>query len=244
MNVPVIVLIAASVFALAIAGCSDQAQHEAAAAHAEVQRVERDAAAAALARNYDQARAGEQWDLALSYANELQHTAPNSVPAHEVQATLADTSTHADEVRDKRRLAALWAYNLEPINYGTDGVVLSAYIYSDHKSDPEGSAPVRLVLRRHPKWGRSAYLVLDQGEFDCAPGCKVLVRFDDQPAHDFTATKSLQNRSALFIDDEENIRNALDKIRVISINTRVGGIPRMLRFEAGGFDRVKLERKN
>ena len=243
MNAPVIVFIAASVFTLAIAGCSGQSQ-QAAAAHAEVQRVERDTAAAALARNYGQARAGEQWDLALAYANELQHIAPNSVPAREVQATLADTSTHADETRDKRRLAALWAYNLEPINYGADGVVVSAYLYSDSKSDPAGAARVRLVLRRHPQWGRSAYLVLDKGEFDCATGCKASVRFDDQPPRDFAATKSLQNRSALFIDDEAAIRNALDKIRVITINTRVGDAPRLLRFEVGGFDRVQLERRN
>ncbi len=232
-----------ALFALAIAGCGDQARRDA-AEHAEVLRVERDAAAAALARNYDQARAAAQWDLALSYANELQHTAPNSVPAHEVQATLADTGTHADEVRDKRRLAALWAYNVEPINYGADGVVVSAYLYSDSKSDPAGAAPVRLVLRRHPQWGRSAYLVLDKGEFDCAPGCKLSVRFDDEPARDFAATKSLQNRSALFIDDEATIRKSLDKIRVITINASIGGAPRRLRFEVGGFDRVKLERKN
>lgn len=243
MNARTIACIVVCLLALPIAGCSDRSEREA-AAHAEVLRVERDAAAAELARNYDQARAAEQWDLALSYANELQRTAPDSVPAHEVQATLTDTSTHADEVRDKRRLAALWAYNIEPINYGADGVVVSAYIYSDRKSDPPGTPAVRLVLRRHPQWGRSAYLVLDKGEFDCVPGCKVAVQFDDQPARDFAATKSLQNRSALFIDDEAAIRGALDKIRVVSIDTRVGDAPRVLRFEVGGFDRVQLERKN
>ena len=243
MNAPAIVFVAVGMFALASTGCSDRAQQQA-AAHAEVQRVENATAAAALARNYDQARAGEQWDLALAYASELQHLAPNSVPAHEVQATLADTSTHADEVRDRRRLAALWAYNLESINYGTDGVVVSASLYSDSKTDPAGAPRVRLVLRRHPQWGRSVYLVLDKGEFDCAPGCKVSIRFDDQPPRDFAATKSKQNRSALFIDDEAALRNALDKIRVITINTRFADTTRLLRFEVGGFDRVQLERKN
>jgi hypothetical protein len=243
MNARRIVILASTMVTLAIAGCGEQAKREA-AAHADAMRVEQETAAADLARNYDQARAAGQWDLALAYANQLQQSAPDSVPAHEVQATLADTNTHADEVRDKRRLAALWAYNLEPINYGADGVVVSAYLYSDSKSDPPGAAPVRLVLRRHPQWGRSVYLVLDKGEFDCPPGCKVSVRFDDQPARDFAATKSEQNRSALFIDDEAAIRMTLDKIRVITIGTSVGGIPRRLRFEVGGFDRVKLERKN
>lgn len=242
MNARVPVLAAIVWFALPLAGCNRGPSDT--EARAEAQRLEQDTNNAALARNYDQARAAQQWDLALSYASQLQRNAPNSVPAHEVQATLTDTSIHADEVRDKRRLVALWAYNIEPINYGNDGVVISAYIYSDSKSDPEGAARVRLVLRRHPKWGRSTYLVLDQGEFDCAPGCKVSIQYDDQPARDFAATKSNENRSALFIDDEQAIRNALDKIRVLSIKTSVGGATRMLRFEVGGFDRVNLERRN
>jgi hypothetical protein len=242
MSVRAITFLAAAVFALAVAGCNDQAQREA-AQHAETLRLEQQTAASELARNYEQARTAEQWDLALNYATQLQHLAPNSVPAHEVQATLADTGIHADEQRDNRRLAALWAYNIEPVNYGTDGVLVSAYLYSDPKTDAGGS-PVRLVLRRHPQWGRSVYLVLDKGEFDCAPGCKVSIRFDDQTAREFSATKSKQNRQALFIDDERTVRDMLDKIRVIMINTRVGGAPRVLRFEVGGFDRVKLERKD
>jgi len=237
-----IALAAIALFAIAVTGCNGQAEREA-AEHAETVRLQQETAASDLARNYEQARTAEQWDLALSYASQLQHLAPNSVPAHEVQATLADTGIHADEQRDNRRLAALWAYNIEPVNYGADGVLISAYLYSDPKTDAGGS-PVRMVLRRHPKWGRSVYLVLDKGEFDCAPGCKVSIRFDDQTARDFAATKSMQNRQALFIDDEATIRNMLDKIRVIMISTHVGGAPRTLRFEVGGFDRVKLERKD
>lgn len=243
MNSRSTVLIAVLSVAFSLAGCSDRAAREE-QAHAEALRLQADAATDALARNYEQARVAQQWDLALAYANELQHAAPNSVPMREVQATLADTNIHADQARDKRRLDGLWAYNLEPINYGTDGVVISAYLYSDRKADPEMSAPVRMVLRRHPKWGRSVYLVLDSGEFDCPPGCKIGVQFDDQPARDFAATKSNENRSALFIDDEQAIRDSLDKIRVIGIKTSVGGVPRQLRFEVGGFDRVKLERRN
>jgi hypothetical protein len=242
MNAREIALFAVAVFTLAVAGCNDQAQHQA-TEHAETVRLQQETAASDLARNYEQARTAEQWDIALSYASQLQHLAPNSVPMREVQATLADTGIHADEVRDRRRLAALWAYNIEPVNYGADGVLVSAYLYSDPKTDAEGT-PVRLVLRRHPQWGRSVYLVLDKGEFDCAPGCKVSIRFDDQTAREFSATKSKQNRQALFIDDERTVRDMLDKIRVITINTQVGGAPRLLRFEVGGFDRVKLERKS
>ncbi len=243
MTRPRILIVLALSGLLALSGCGKQA-HEEAQASAEAARTLIDAQNAELARNYQQARDAQQWDLALAYANELQHKAPNSVPMQEVQATLTDTGIHADEVRDKRRLAALWSYNLEPVNSGTDGVVISAYLYSDRRADPEGSAPVRMVLRKHPQWGRSVYLVLDSGEFDCDPTCKVSIQFDDTPARDFAATKPRENKSALFIDDEQTIREALDKIRVITIKTSVHDVPRTLRFEVGGFDRVKLERRN
>ncbi len=227
---------------LVLSGCGKQS-HDDADASAKAARILADAQTAELARNYQQAREAQQWDLALAYAAELQHKAPNSVPMQEVQATLTDTGIHADEVRDKRRLSALWVYNIEPVNSGTDGVVISAYLYSDRNADPEGSAPVRIVLRKHPQWGRSVYLVLDSGEFDCDPKCNVLIQFDDQPAREFAATKPRENKSALFIDDEQTIRDALDKIRVITIKTSVHDVPRTLRFEVGGFDRIKLERR-
>ena len=160
------------------------------------------------------------------------------------ETTRTGTGDHADEGREPRGGGGLGVYNIAPINYGSDGVVMRADRSSDRKADPGMSAPGRMVLRRHPKWGRSVYLVLDSGEFDCAPGCKLSIQFDDQPSRDFAATKSSENRSALFIDDEQAIRDALDKIRVIGIKTSVGGVPRLLRFEVGGFDRVKLERRN
>ncbi len=229
-------------FALALAGCSNQADLDA-AAHAATNQMQRNAAIGALVQNYDQARAAQQWDLALTYADKLQRMAPDSVFAHAVQATLVDTNVHADQVRDKRRLAALWTYNMQPTNMDDDGVLVSASIDSDDKSDSEDSATARLVLRRHPKWGRSIYLVLDHGQFDCVPGCSVRVQFDDQPARSFVARKSSQNNQTLSIDDEKTIREILDKIRVITIDTSVDGQPQSLSFKVGGFDRVALERR-
>jgi hypothetical protein len=86
-------------------------------------------------------------------------------------------------------------------------------------------------------------IVLDHGQFDCAPGCTVSVKFDDQPARSFAASKSEQNNQALTIADEQTIRENLDKIRVITIDSSVDGKPRSLSFDVGGFDRVALERQ-
>ena len=229
-----------AVCALLLAGCGNSDRDAEADRAAEARRLH-EAAANDQAHNYELARAAGQYELAQAYANQLLHDAPDTVAAREVQATLADTGVRVDEARDKRRLAKLWSYNVELMEGGGDGVVRSASIYATPAAGDNGS-PVRLVLRQHPKWGRSVYLVLDKGEFDCAPGCKVSVKFDDAPARPFAATKSDQNRQAMFIDDEKTIRDILDRIRVITVDTSVDGKPRTLTFEVGGFDRGQLER--
>ncbi len=209
------------------------------------EQMQAEAAANAQARNYVQARDAGQYDLAQAYARQLLHDAPDSVAAKEVRATLDDTNVKADELRDKRRLRALWSYNTELLDGGGDNnVVYSASIYATKDPNFNGDqVPVRLVMRRHPQWGRSAYLVLDHGEFDCPPGCKVSVQFDDKPPMMMASSKSDQNRQAMFIDDEKTLRDALDQVRVITFQTHVDGRPRTLSFEVGGFDRAQLERK-
>ena len=228
--------------AMLLAGCGPSAT-DVAAQRAAAAKLEHEAAANAQARNYVQARDAGQYELAQAYANQLLHDAPDTVAAHEVQATLTDTGIHADEARDKRRLGQLWSYNTEFLEGVGENVVHTASIYAskDPNDINNDQVPVRLVLRRHPKWGRSAYLVLDHGQFDCAPGCKVPVKFDDQPPLQLPASKSDQNKQAMFIDNEQAIRDVLDKIRVITIDTSVDGRPRSISFEVGGFDRAQLE---
>ncbi len=232
-----------AVCAFALAGCNNQAGIDA-AAHTATYQMQHSAAMGALMHDYVQARAAQQWDLALVYGDRLQRIAPNSEYARNVQATLLDTSMHADQVRDRHRLSGLWAYTeSEASGDGSDGIFVSASIAADNKSDGDGAAPARLVLRRHHKFGRSALLVLDHGQFDCAPGCSVSVKFDDAPARAFAAGKTDQNRQALAIVDEQAIRSNLDKIRVVTIDTSVDGKPRSLSFAVGGFNRGQFERQ-
>ncbi len=227
----------AAICASLLAACGPSG-HEEADQRAAMARKDLEAHANDLARDYDQARAVGQYELAQAYGNQLLHDAPDTVAAREVRATLSDTAMKVDEARDKRRLEKLWAYNVEMVE-GIDGVVRTAAIYA---TPDGGNSPVRLVLREHPKWGRSAYLVLDSGEFDCPPGCEAAVKFDDAPPQQFKATKSAENRQAMFLDDEKAIRENIEKIRVLTVAVSVGGKPRSLSFEVGGFDRVKLER--
>ncbi|HEV2606801.1 MAG TPA: hypothetical protein VGT79_02345 [Xanthomonadaceae bacterium] len=242
MKVVRYVWLLAPIMAMLLAGCGPSAS-EVAVQKAATAKLDHDAAANAQARNYVQARNAGQYELAQAYASQLLHDAPDTVAAHEVQATLADTGIRAEEARDKRRLSQLWSYNSEFLTGVGENVVHTAAIYAtkDPNDINNDQVPVRLVLRRHPKWGRSAYLVLDHGQFDCPPGCKLPVKFDDQPARMLPASKSDENKQAMFIDDEQTLRDVLDKIRVITIDTSVDGRPRSISFEVGGFDRAQLE---
>ena len=232
--------LAACLLGMMLAGCGPNAS-EIAAQRAANAKLEREAEANATARNYVQARDAGQWELAQAYANELLRKAPDSVAAREVQGTLTDTGIHADEARDKRRLTQLWTYHTELLEGGGDNVILSASIYATKNPEDQYESAARLVLRRNPKSGRDAYVQLDHGQFDCAPGCTVPVQFDDAPPQAMAARKSEQNKQALFIEDEQAIRDRVDKVRVITIRTSVDGRPRELSFEVGGFDRSQLE---
>ncbi|HTA65643.1 MAG TPA: hypothetical protein VK753_09065 [Xanthomonadaceae bacterium] len=235
----------AGTLSLALAGCTGSHGGLDADAQTTSTQVDRSVAIGDLVRDYQQARAAKQWDLALSYAAQLQRMAPDSALATEVQATVADTSEHAEEEHDRTKLATLWTYNVGMASGDdTDDVLSTASIAADAASDADdGIPPPRLVLRHDPKGGRSVDIVLDQGSFDCAAKCAVSVRFDDQPAHPFTATAPAQGGQALSIDDEPSIRESLDKVRVITIDASIDGKPRSLSFDVGGFDRVQFERK-
>ena len=80
-----------TVFAvLLLAGCGPSAS-EIAAQRAAADKLDKEAAANAQARNYVQARDAGQYELAQNYAIQLLHDAPDSVAANEVQAPLWPT---------------------------------------------------------------------------------------------------------------------------------------------------------
>ena len=138
---------------------------------------------------YDQMRNSGSVDLAASLGNELVAKYPGTAAAVEAQKTLADVRAKAVLKGESQRLSRLWAYNAVPEAGGTQ---YTAAIEStpplkpgaDHKN-----RRIRLVLREHPKWGQSVYLLLDNATFDCRKGCATLpVSFDDGKPERMKAT--------------------------------------------------------
>jgi hypothetical protein len=202
-----------------------------------------DAAAAKELALYDQMRASQSWDLAVSLGEEIIHKFPSSAAAAQVKQTLEDVRAKATAQREARRMAKLWAYAAVAEAGGTQytAAVESKEPLKSAASAKDGER-VRLVLRQHPKWGQSVYLLLDNAKFDCSKGCATLpVRFDDTPAQRMKATIPPTGEPALFIDDDKGFIAKMQKAKRVSIDATIKGEgAKTFVFEIGGYDAAKL----
>ena len=189
---------------------------------------------------YEQMRNGGSADIAANLGDEIVKSYPNTAAAAQVQKTLGEVHDKAKREAESKRLSRLWAYNNVPEAGGTQ---YSAAIAS--KEPLPGNARIRLVLRQHPKWGQSVYLLLDDATFDCSKGCATLpVAFDDAPAQRMKATIPPTGEPALFIDDDKGFIAKLEKAQKVSIDVNIFKVgPKTEVFEVGGYDASKMPNK-
>jgi hypothetical protein len=231
---------AAALFALAIAGgCRDRAAD--AAAQAAATAAANEAKAKENVTGFDDAVAKENWPLAKAQADVLFDQYPNTEAAKRIRPQYEAIKAKAEASREQSRVAALWSYNTENVKGGQQ---LSAAIYSKEDVDTDGSGakPVRLIFRDNPAWGRSSYLVLQAGDFDCYGGCKVKVKVDDAAPKTMAALRPKTDEAiAMFINDERALWRMTKgaKLIVIEFPVQAGGT-RSAAFEVAGLDREKL----
>jgi hypothetical protein len=196
--------------------------------------------AAKEAALYEQMRAAGSWDVALTLGNEVVTKFAGTRAATQVQATLGEVRAKGEAQANQKRLARLWTYTATPEAGGTQ---YAAAIPA--KNALGGNAKVRLVLRQHPKWGQSVYLLLDDAKFDCRKGCATLpVSFDGAPAQRMQATIPPTGEPALFIDDDKGFIARLRKAQTVAIAAPVKDLgEQTLEFEVGGYDAAKLPEK-
>ncbi len=202
-------------------------------------------AASEAATAFDDAVSKQNWHLAKAQADVLLATWPDTQAAQRVRAQFDAVKAKAEAVREQQRTAALWSYNREPVK---GGVQLSTSLYARDQIDVDGSGarPVRLIFRDHPSWGRSAYLVLQAGDFRCPGGCKVQIKVDDAAPKAMAATRPDTDQAiAMFIEDERALWRMLRDAKELSIEFPVkGGGTRTAVFEVAGLDRSKLPKWN
>ena len=198
--------------------------------------------AQALLAAYDKARTEQNWEVAETQAEKLRRRYPDSEPAGKMAETLQDTRTRADELREQRRLQGLWDYQKVAVEEGAQN---TASIYSRTVPVEEGQlAPVpdaQLVLRNHPAWGRSAYLLLAQANFQCGDPCQVGIRFDTSESQLFAAKHADSGKGpALFIEDEAAFLAAMVQAHLVRIELPKGsGLLPSVSFEVTGYDAAR-----
>lgn len=203
------------------------------------------AKATILFDSYESARSGKNWEVAESYADKLRDQFPESEAAAKLAANLGQVRLHAEQMRESRRLGELWDYQAVAVG---KGVQRSAAIYSRtvpaEEGQPVPTSDAQLVLRDHPSWGRSSYLLLAQSRFDCGTPCSMQISFDDGEARRYAGKQADSGKGpALFIEDEKRFIEAMTnagKVR-IELPKGSGRIPALV-FEVAGYDPDRFEK--
>lgn len=223
---------------LALAACQPAPDPEAVRAE---QAAAQEQAAEAMARQFDEQFAAQDWRLAKAHGDVLLAEYPDSEAASRIQADHAEATAKAEAAEHAARVEALWAYQSEAVGSKQQ---LSAAIYAKDPVETDGASPrpVRLIFRDHPEWGDSAYLTLEAGDFDCYGGCKVQVAVDDAAPKPMAASRPDTDEAiAMFVEDEAALWKLAGDAEVIAIEfpVKVGGT-RTATFEVGGLDTSKL----
>jgi hypothetical protein len=157
------------------------------------------------------------------------------------RAAAAEARAQREARLEAERLAASWSYQQATVGGGRQ---VTAALRSANAVDTDGTGPrsVQLVFRDHAAWGRSSYLVLQSGDFACAPRCTVNVAADEaEPAPMVSRRPDTDEAIAMFINDARALwRLTAGATRItIEFPVKAGGT-RTARFEVAGLDETKM----
>jgi hypothetical protein len=204
------------------------------------QAAAREQAAEQAARQFEAAVAEGNWALARAQGDVLLADYPGTAAAERIAAQHAEARAKAAQEAEDYRLASLWSYQQIQVEGGQQR---SASIAAKDPVDVDGSGakPVQLIFREHPEWGRSSYLVLKAGDFDCYGGCRVQVTVDGEPRRMAASRPRTDDAIAMFIEDERALWRVAGDAQVIAIEFPVkAGGTRTAVFEVGGLDAAKM----
>jgi hypothetical protein len=197
-----------------------------------------------LRQDYEAALANKDFEGALKAADRLRKKYPDSEEMATVRLTLDDTMARAESQASANRLAQLWEYQAVAAGGGTQyTALLPSHVDLDENGLPAGPPDARLVLRIHPEWGKSAYLLLAQSQFTCGDPCAMQIAFDELPSESFEGEQADSgNGPALFITERERFygRMKLAQNVTITLPKTNNVTPPKLHFEVSGYDATRL----
>lgn len=222
------------------AACTDrEAQQRAAAEQA---RARMEAAAAQGARQVDEVLASGKVEIAYAYAVDVVSRYPGTQATQALQARLPELKAQADTLAEARRLESLWTYH-EVDDKEAGGIVYTAYIHGAIEGAGASPPQLRLVLRRHPSWGQSVYLLLDSGgDFACQKECRVPLAADGgEPVATLVSRAEGNIPPALFIEEDVKALALIEKSKALRLELPLAdGSTRSFLFEVEALDIGKL----
>lgn len=204
---------------------------------------EDNAKAQQLLHKYNLARDAKNWEAAEQLGDSLRSKYGDSDAAKTLRESYDETVRLADAKREQERLASLWNYLSVAAGSGKQ---YTAMIDSHVERDQDGIAltkpDARLVLRVHPDWGHSSYLLLEQKDFACGKPCSMKISFDDAEPTAFKGTQADSGQGpALFIDDHKAFYAAMVNAKKVKILLpKTGAYAQSLVFDVGGYDPTRL----
>lgn len=224
---------------LAVACTDREAQQRAAAEQA---RARAEAAAAQGARQVDEVLASGKVELAYAYAMDVASRYPDTQATAALQARLPELKAQAEKLAEARRLEALWTYH-EVDDAEAGGTIYTAYIQGVVEGAGGTPPQLRLVLRRHPAWGQSVYLLLDSGgDFACQKECRVPLAADaGEPKPTLVSRAEGNIPPALFIEEDVKALALIQASKTLRLELPLAdGTTRAFLFEVGALDIEKL----
>lgn len=223
----------------ALAACKKEDPQAVAAARAAAQ----EAAGAPYKKTFDEALVARNWELALSQAEQLRQRYPDTEAARAVTPQFAEVENQAKAARAARRLENLWDY--QDVAAGKGRQLSAAILAKDRIDIDNGRSTVQLIFRDHPEWGRSSYLVLQRGDFDCYRGCRLKLTADGKPRTLAGSRPDTDEAIAMFIEDEAALWRLFKSAKEVSIEFPVKPSgTRIATFETGGLDPARLPKWN
>ncbi len=215
-----------------LAACTSQADRAAQQRQRAVQAVAvRNAQAARKLSIYRDLLHRDSAQLALPIGEEILTRYAGTPAAIAVAKTLPKVKARANAEAQLRSLQALWSYQSAR---QSGAVQYTAAIYNSVKSGLPGK--IRLVLRRHAKWGQSVYLFGITPGFRCRGLCRIRIRFDARPWQSWAAYLPHGSEPAMFIKDDQRFIRDLKKSKIILIKAAFKGKGRrVLHYQVGGF---------
>jgi hypothetical protein len=205
--------------------------------------AEDEAKAQQLLRDYDHARDGRNWEAAQDLGDRLRAKYADSDAVKTLNKSYDDTAKMADARREETRLARLWNYARVKVDNGTQySAMIDSRVPLDADGVPMSKADARLVLRIHPDWGHSSYLLLAQQSFDCGKPCTLKITFDEGDPMTFKGTQADSGQGpALFIDDYKGFYAGMLPAKKVKIELpKSSGFAPKLIFDVSGYDSSKL----